>query len=128
MSTRIPSLYVARSDKGGRGVFTAEAIDECSLIEICPVIVLPSVDVARIHQTQLHDYYFIWGEQGLGAIALGFGSLYNHASDPNAAYEMDYDSQTIDIYCIRPIKAGEEITICYTDEDDERTQLWFEEK
>jgi len=128
MSTRIPSLYIASSSKGGRGVFTSEAIDEGSLIEICPIILLPPADLERIHQTQLHDYYFIWGEQGQGAIALGFGSLYNHASAPNATYEMDYDSQTIDIYCLRPINAGEEITICYTDEDDERTRLWFEEK
>lgn len=126
MSTRIPSLYVATSPRGGRGVFTAEPIEAGSLIEVCPVIVLPEKDVPLIHQTYLHDYYFLWGQTGC-AIALGFGSLYNHASLPNAEYEMDFDNQTIDIYCLHPIASGEEITICYTDGEDERTTLWFEE-
>ena len=127
-SNRIPSLYVATSPRGGRGVFTARAIEEGSLIEVCPVIVLPPGDVALIHQTKLHDYYFLWGYEEECAIALGYGSLYNHASEPNADYDMDYDHLTIDFYCIRPIAAGEEITINYVDGGDVRTTLWFEEQ
>lgn len=127
MSTRIPSLYVATSPRGGRGVFTAEPIEPGSLVEICPVIVLPPKDIELVHQTYLHDYYFLWGDIGC-AIALGFGSLYNHSSTPNAEYEMDFDNQTIDIYTLSAIAAGEEITISYTDGEDERAVLWFEEK
>lgn len=127
MSTRIPSLYVAASPRGGRGVFTALPIEPDSLIEVCPIILLPPKDIELVHQTHLHDYYFLWGQMGC-AIALGYGSLYNHASAPNAEYEMDFDNLTIDIYSLRRIEAGEEITICYTDGEDERTTLWFEEK
>jgi uncharacterized protein len=127
MALRIPSLYIAPSPLGGRGVFTAVAIEPESLIEVCPVIVIPAKDVATIHDTCLHDYYFLWGDEE-AAIALGFGSLYNHARRPNADYHMDPDQLTIDIYCIRPIAAGEEITINYTDENDPRTRLWFEER
>lgn len=125
MSMHIPSLYIAPSPLGGRGVFTAAAIEPDDTIEICPVIVIPAKDVPLIHQTHLHDYYFLWENQQC-AIALGYGSLYNHAAAPNAEYYMDYDNQAISIYCIRPIAPGEEITISYIDENDERTKLWFE--
>lgn len=125
MSMHIPSLYIAPSPLGGRGVFTAAEIEPEDVIEICPVISLPAKDVPLIHQSRLHDYYFLWEDDGC-AIALGYGSLYNHAAEPNAEYYMDYESQTISIYCIRPIASGEEITINYTDAGDQRTTLWFD--
>lgn len=124
---RIPSLYIKPSPLGGRGVFTALEIPAGSLIEQCPVIILSAKDRKIIHKTFLHDYYFLWEPDGC-ALALGFGSLYNHRSEPNADYEMDYDQKTIDFICIRDIKAGEEITVNYTDGDDRQTELWFKEK
>lgn len=123
---RIPSLYIAPSPRGGRGVFTAEALAEGSLIEICPALVLPAEELPVIHASSLHDYYFLWSE-GRCAIALGYGSIYNHSSAPNAEYDMDYEQQTIDFYCIRDIAVGEEITINYISGGNERTELWFEE-
>lgn len=127
MALHIPSLYIAPSPKGGRGVFTAETIETGSIIEICPVIVLNGDDMTKIHQTRLHDYYFLWGENAC-AIALGYGSLYNHSSDSNADYYMDFERETIDVICIRDIGAGEEITVNYVDGGDQRSALWFEEK
>jgi len=127
MSTRLPFLYIAEIPKKGRAVFTARFIPEGSSIESCPVIVLSAADKAVIHQTRLHDYYFLWGEEGECAIALGFGSIYNHASDPNADYSMDTDQLTIDVYALRDIQAGEEITFGYTEGGNEETVLWFEE-
>lgn len=121
----IPSLYIAPSPLGGRGVFTSEAIQEGSLIEISPVIVLPAADLPLIHRTHLHDYYFLW-EEGRCAIALGYGSLYNHAEEPNAEYEMDYVDHSISFYCVRPIAAGAEITINYIEGGNEKGQIWFE--
>ena len=92
---RLPFLYFGPSPLGGRGVFTARDITPGALIEICPVLVLPAEELAVIHGTRLHDYYFLWGEdQQQCAIALGFGSLYNHASDPNAETVIDYEKET----------------------------------
>lgn len=125
--SRIPALYVAPSPRGGRGVFTAEPLMAGSIIEICPVIVLPAADRAVIHNTHLHDYYFLWEDEQC-AIALGYGSLYNHASVPNAEYGMDYEQLTIDVFCIRDIAAGEEITIDYISGGNERSELWFAER
>ncbi|PHN04632.1 SET domain-containing protein [Flavilitoribacter nigricans] len=121
----IPSLYIAPSPLGGRGVFTSEPLEEGSIIEISPVIVLPAKDLPAIHRTYLHDYYFLW-EDGQCAIALGYGSLYNHAEHPVAEYGMDYADQSISFYCIRAIEAGEEITINYIAGGNEKGEIWFE--
>jgi SET domain-containing protein len=123
---RLPFLYVTDSPLGGRGVFTINEIPADSLIEICPAIVLPEWDLSQIHKTHLHDYYFLWGEeQNQGAIALGYGSLYNHSYEPNAKYILDFDRQTIDIYTVRDIEAGEEITVNYNGEPEDSSPVWF---
>jgi len=123
---RIPSLFIAPSDLGGRGVFTGEPIGEGALIEICPVIILPENERDIVHCTTLHDYYFLWGDaQKQCAIALGNGSLYNHSYQPNAHYLLDYEYNTIDFYCIKNIEPGEEITVNYNGEPHLKTKLWF---
>jgi SET domain-containing protein len=128
VASRLPFLYLQISSLKGRAIYTAQPIPEGSSIESCPVIVLSAADTKRIHQTHLHDYYFLWGEEGRSAIALGFGSIYNHAADPNTDYEMDIDNQSIDFFALRDIEAGEEITISYTEGGLQRTKLWFEVK
>ncbi|MEL6392999.1 MAG: SET domain-containing protein [Bacteroidota bacterium] len=116
---QIPNLYIKPSPISGRGVFTSISILSGSTIELAPVIVLSAVDKETIHRTALHDYYFNWGEDGQAAIALGFGGLYNHASDANADYYMDFEGLTINFFARRDIAAGEEITIDYGD------RIWF---
>lgn len=128
MAFRLPFLYVQKHPKKGRGVFTAQRIPAGSSIESCPVIILSPADTERVHETYLHDYYFLWGEDGSSAIALGWGSLYNHASQPSADYQMDIAHQSIDFVAIRDIEAGEEITVSYTDGGLQETTLWFEEE
>ena len=121
---RHPGLYVAHTDAHGRGVFAAEDIAAGAVVELCPVIVLPAADRDRIHASHLHDYYFLWEPEGCVAIALGYGSLYNHADDPNADYEMYIPERELLIRAQRDIRAGEEICIDYTDGQD-RSTLWF---
>ncbi|MBK7343840.1 MAG: SET domain-containing protein-lysine N-methyltransferase [Saprospiraceae bacterium] len=126
MSLHIPGLYIAESPSKGRGVFTAEPLEPGDVIEICPVIVLPDHDLERIHQTALHDYYFLWGEhRSACAIALGYGSLYNHNDNPNAEIELDYADDTIVFICVKPILPGEEITIHYHSDPEFGGRLWF---
>ena len=123
----IPGLYVSDSDTAGRGVFSAQDIDPGDLIEVCPVIVIPGKDTAAIHATVLHDYYFIWpdGEDSI-AILLGYGSLYNHADPPNAKVYFDLEHHSVEIRCVRPVRAGEEIYIHYRDGETDPEPLWFE--
>lgn len=125
---RIPSLYFAPSGQIGRGVFTSAIIPEGSLIEICPVIIIPAHEVDIIHHTELHDYYFIWGEDDdQAAIALGYGSLYNHSYKPNANFTLNLDDLTIEIIAIKDIEAGEEITFNYHGDPDAEDEVWFDE-
>lgn len=123
---QVPGLYISFDPIKGRGVFTASEIMEGDTIEICHVIVIPKYELPIIHKTTLHDYYFLWGENmDDAAIALGFGSLYNHAVHPNANFILDFENNTIDIVAIKTIKPGDEITINYHGEPGDEGKLWF---
>ncbi len=126
---RLPFIYFKDSDNRGRGVFTSEFIPIGTLIEICPVIILSQEDRLKIHETHLHDYYFLWDREGQqAAIALGFGSLYNHSFTPNAEYQTNVKDKTIDVYASQDILAGEEITFNYNGQRFDDSPLWFEVK
>ena len=129
MSSHIPGLYMAFVEGKGRGMFTAEPLEPGDIIEICPVIVTPAEELAAIHQTALHDFYFLWGpERDRAAIVLGYGSLYNHDAHPNAEVILDFEEETLLIQCVRSIHPGEEITIHYQDDPTFKPSLWFEEQ
>ncbi|MEL7159317.1 MAG: SET domain-containing protein-lysine N-methyltransferase [Bacteroidota bacterium] len=119
----LPHLYVAPSPRGGRGVFTSQTIAAAAVIELSPVILLSAADRRIIHQTHLHDYYFQW-DGDRAAIALGLGSLYNHAEEANARFDLDYDFGQIRFAARRDIAAGEEITTDYRAGKPEM-KLWF---
>ena len=129
MSLHIPSLYLAPSDIHDRGMFTYQAIEAGNAIEVCPVVVFSKKERGVIHNTILHGYYFTWGEDDQsGAIALGYGSMYNHSFQPNARFLVDFEMETISIRSIKDIAAGEEITINYNGDPEDQTPLWFSKK
>jgi uncharacterized protein len=124
---QIPGLYIIDNGLKGRSVFTSGPISLNDIIEVCPVIIIPKQELPIIHKTTLHDYYFLWGEDmDDAAIALGYGSLYNHAVNANANFILDITNLTIDIVAVRDIKPGEEITINYHGEPGDSSPLWFE--
>lgn len=121
-------IYVAPSDLHGQGVFAARDIEAGEVIEICPLLLFPKTELEFVRKTVLDDYYFDWGEEGEWyALALGYGSLYNHSYEPNAEYGMDFEAKTIDFYGIRHIEAGSEIFINYNGESGDQTKVWFED-
>jgi hypothetical protein len=120
-------LYIIDKGKKGRGVCCTTDIDAGQVIEICPVIICPPQDRTFIDKTALYDYYFLWGEQHKEtAIALGFGSLYNHSYDPNAIYETYYEDAIIRFVARKFIPAETEITINYNHDPEDETKVWFE--
>ena len=123
-------LIVKQSASRGRGVFAARWFQAGEVIEVCPVIALSSDDVAKLDDTPLYNYYFGWGAENKGAaIALGFGSLYNHSYAPNAAYRKSEADSTISIIAVKPIAPEDEILITYNFGDTENCgQLWFDVK
>ena len=123
-------LIVKQSGSRGRGVFAARQFQAGEVIEVCPVIALSSDDVAQLDKTRLYDYYFGWGADNTGgAIALGFGSLYNHSYAPNAAYRKSEADGTISIVALKSIAPDDEILFKYNNGDTENCgPLWFEVK
>jgi SET domain-containing protein len=123
-------LIVKQSANRGRGVFAARRFRVDEVIEVCPVIALSSTEAAKLDDTQLYNYYFGWGAENRGAaIALGFGSLYNHSYTPNAAYRKSEADSTISIIAVKPIAPEDEILIKYNFGDTENCgPLWFDVK
>lgn len=125
----VPGLYLVEDNLKGRSVYSSEKLEKGDLIEICPVIKIVSGELKFIDKTILHDYYFLWGEEGFEAcIALGYGSLYNHNGTPNADITLDYSDSTIRVICSKVINEGEEITIDYTGGTKGIVKLWFDVK
>ncbi|NMB91554.1 SET domain-containing protein [candidate division WWE3 bacterium] len=94
-------IFISKSKiKGaGKGVFAKDEIIQGDIIERCPVIEVSLKDPANNDEGKLVDYFFYFGE-GL-AIALGFGSLYNHSYNPNATYKINLSNKTIDFIAIK---------------------------
>ncbi|HIH93017.1 TPA: SET domain-containing protein-lysine N-methyltransferase [Methanosarcina acetivorans] len=111
----------------GRGVFAQRNLKKGEVIETCPVIVLPPEEVNTLELTQLYNYYFAWGtDSRAAAIALGYGSLYNHSYTPNAEYQKDFINGLLKYVCIKDIRKDEEITINYNCDPEDKTPVWFD--
>ena len=122
---RIPSIYYGPGDIHGRGVFAGQHLSEGDLVEICPVIVLAPGEGQFLNSSELFNYYFLWGEKrDAYAIALGYGSLYNHAFDANLDFTPRLDDKTISFFCTKEIQAGNELFIDYVS-GAKRSDLWF---
>ena len=119
-------LLVAPSPIHGTGVFARRAFDPGEVVETCPVIVCPMGEEALLEQTSLRGLYFHWGDDEAVAVALGYGSLYNHAWSSNARYETDVAAGVVRFLCVRPIAPGDEVTINYTGDPDGTGDLWFD--
>lgn len=129
MSHQIPSIYINKSKIQGLGVFTFREIPQESIIEICPILYIPSKDIEAIKKTAINNYYFEWDENlDAGALALGYGSIYNHSFSPNAYYDVNFEDATISIYAYRDIIEGEEITINYNGDPEDSQPIWFDAK
>lgn len=111
----------------GRGVFAKEVIKKGELIEIAPLLLMPMSEFEHIKKTKLYYYFFEYSNSYF-AIALGYGSLYNHSYNPNARYYYNY-SKELEIYAIKDIKKGEEILFNYNWDPNDKTPLgdWFKE-
>ena len=127
MHQQHPGLYYAPSGKHRYGMYCTEDIQMDSVIEICPIIVIPGEQAREIVRGYvLYEYYFEWKRDSI-AIALGYGSLYNHSEKPNAVFEPDYKGQYIIFKAVKVIPAGAEILVDYhAGNPDEK--VWFEIK
>jgi SET domain-containing protein len=129
-----PYLFIEKTDKKGKAVFTNEKIAAGTIVEISPVIVMSLADRQHLDQTLLHDYIFEWGklkdpssgQAGKCCMALGLIPIYNHSYQSNCEYFMDFEDETIFVKTVRPIKKGEELTINYNGNWNDGKKVWFD--
>jgi SET domain-containing protein len=123
----LPILVVAPSELRGRGVFATKPIATDTVIEISPVLVLSKEERSKAEETMLYNYIFEWGDDyELGALGMGYISIYNHSYQSNCIYEMDFEHELMTIKTLRNIAAGEELFINYNATPDDATPIWFD--
>jgi hypothetical protein len=123
-------IGVRRFPGKGRGVEALRDIPPDTVMERCPVLVIPPGDRQLVDQTIIFTYVFMWehgtveqdlyGGEGRAAIALGIASLLNHSFQPNARFIRHIDALELEIRSAGFIPAGSEITIDY------QMDLWFD--
>jgi len=125
-------VYVSRSgiSKAGRGVFASRNIKKGGVIETCPIIKVPRGDVSNYAESVLVTYFFYFGKNKQRiAIALGFGSIYNHSINPNISYNIKPKAKIIEFVALKDIKKDVELTFDYynrSNKSGRKDPLWFE--
>lgn len=99
-------ISVKKSPIHGYGVFADQFIEANDIIEECYFLPLMQ-GVADLKHVlfRVSD-----NENGL---LLGYGSIYNHCDEPNAAYAVDRDRQVMVFKACRSIDVGDEIVVHY---------------
>jgi SET domain-containing protein len=119
------SLYLRSSPIHGLGVFAAVARQPGDLLEVSPVLVVPRTQVEALQKTSLHEYYFRWPPSA-AALALGYGSLYNHSYHPTARAQLDVQRGVLLFIARQPIHRNQEVTINYNGDPTDLTPTWFD--
>ncbi len=121
------SVEVRKTQDKDRGAFALKNFKNGEIVETCPVIRLTPRERKRCKGTVLELYIYPWRSTRSGSLVLGYGSIYNHSFEPNADWKQNFKSGTMVYRAIRPIKKGEEITVNYNGEPDDKTPIdWFD--
>ncbi len=123
------SLYVKDTGTArGRGVFASRQFRKGELIEVAPVIVITAGMVPKRIAQVLYEWE-LRPDGSTRAIALGYGSLYNHDNPANLKYAKDLIAGVIRYWALRDISPDEELTINYnsmTGVCAPEQETWFE--
>lgn len=116
-----PKIKTAQSTVHGMGIFSKEVIKKGELIEEARLLPLKW---RSFYVTEPITLDYIWANIKCQCeickkhghrvyLALGNGSLYNHANIPNTTQKLDFVAETITITAKADIPANEEIFISY---------------
>lgn len=127
-----PAYIRETGTEKGRGVFASRDISAGEVVEVCPVLIFDAKWDGMPEELQLR--VFNWGgllEQGAtSALALGWGSMYNHANPANLRYLPLPNEKVMRFEAVRDIAVDEELTVNYQAEIGEVTSTsnrWFEQ-
>ena len=115
-----PDVYLAHTGtEKGRGVYANRHFTEREVVECTPVILIetPFPELPPDIQKVVFSWSMLTGAESFTAsvyaIALGFGSLYNHANPANMSCKGDTTTNMIRFTAVRAIAPEEELTINY---------------
>lgn len=114
-------IEVAKSSIHGDGIFAKADIKQGTTVEVCRLLRL-GWRMAYQQDPIIRDY--CWGNLGCPCeqckmhgphafIALGYGSLYNHADSANIETRFDYDKLKLTLVAKKDIGKGEELFVSY---------------
>ena len=110
----------------GRGIFAGRHFETGEVVEVAPVVLL-ALKTQPFPGT-IRRLVYNWSQTHV-ALALGYGSLYNHSDQPNLVFTRDTISLSITFKALREIHAGEQLTISYDytgSGESPRKRSWFE--
>jgi uncharacterized protein len=119
-------IAIQQSAIHGLGVFASKAFKAGAVVETAPVILLQKEERDFLQGTALFNYYFLIADtNSTVALGLGYSSLYNHAYNANALYNISLKDKTITIKACKTINAGDEITLNYNGSPNDVTPVYF---
>lgn len=103
----------------GRGLVATQDIRQNTVIHIADLLELNKKDSKLVQKTKLTNYVYDLG-YGKSAIALGFGSLFNHSENENVDFKLvkikskNSPTRTVIVYTTnRLIQEGDQLFINY---------------
>ena len=121
-------FWVSIRDTGtsvGRGVFAERSFDVGEVVESSPVVLIE--EELKAIPEPVRRLLFNWPGDTY-ALVLGYGSIYNHADDPNLEFGRNIENQTVTFSALRKIERDEQLTINYnqvTPGDQPKGKDWF---
>lgn len=109
----------------GRGIFAGRRFVADEVLERAPVLVIPNDEWDLVSGSIVASYCFTWGKADDAAIPLGRSSLLNHSYTPNAYAQIHLREKVIAFHALRDIEEGEEVTLNYNGDPDNRTAMSF---
>jgi uncharacterized protein len=107
----------------GRGVVALRDCAAGTELERSPVIPVPETDLlVRENGLTVFDQYLLyWSDDPARTVAMGCGLLmiYNHSRTPNVEFHTGPEPDTMSVFALRDIAAGEELLYDYD------VPLWF---
>lgn len=106
------NVVIKNTKKYGRGLYATRNFKKGEIIEVSPVVVIDKMDTRLISDTNMNMYVFEWSKDS-SALALGYGSLFNHSKKYNVSYMNSFRSKEIVFMTTRKIRKGEQLFIHY---------------
>lgn len=124
LAVEVVLFEVRQSPVEGRGLFATRKIAADTLLMEAPVLVVPGEQRDALRETLVDDYVYEWDDDGAAGLVLGVSSMCNHSNDPNAYLWLVPDTESAELWTVKPIRKGEEITVSYRAEGG--GDLWFD--